>query len=62
MAILIELCCFMILFGFEIRYRTLFEEVSKLKIVADRLSEEIVSLKKEVSMKQNVYEEHNRPL
>jgi hypothetical protein len=62
MAIFIAICCFAILLGFEIRYRTIVEELNKLKTETDKLSEEVITLKREVAMKQNVYEEHNRPV
>jgi hypothetical protein len=56
-AIFVSICSFVILLGFEIRYREIVEEVTKLKTKANILDEEVFRLKEEMKMKKNIYEE-----
>jgi FtsZ-binding cell division protein ZapB len=57
-AFFVTVCGLVILLGFEIRYRSTIYEISLLKIEINKLGEEILKLKAEMKLKQNIYEEH----
>jgi type VI protein secretion system component VasF len=60
-AIFVTICGLVILLGFEIRYRVIAEELSKLRTNTNKLDEEIIRLKAEMKMKQNIYEDYKPP-
>ena len=55
--IFVTICSFVILLGFEIRYRENAEEITKLRSKTNILDEEVFRLKEEMKMKKNIYEE-----
>jgi FtsZ-binding cell division protein ZapB len=57
-AFFVTVCGLVILLGFEIRYRSTIYEISLLKIEINKLGEEILKLKAEMKLKQNISEEH----
>ncbi len=57
-AFFIAICGFVILLGFEIRYRGMTYEIGLLKNEINKLGEEISRLNSEMKLKQDKYEEH----
>jgi hypothetical protein len=53
----IAICGFVILLGFEIRFRNMAYEINLLKIEIMKLGDEILKSKEEVNPKQNITEE-----
>ncbi len=47
-----------ILLALEFRHRGLVEELDKVRADLKKTGEEIIALKKDLSLKKNIYEEH----
>jgi hypothetical protein len=54
----ITICGLVILLGFEIRHRNIVYEMNLSKAEMIKLGEEILKLKAEIKLKQDIYEEH----
>jgi hypothetical protein len=54
----ITICGLVILLGFEIRHRNIIYEMILSKAEIMKLGEEILKLKEEIKLKQDIYEEH----
>ncbi len=52
------MCGFLILLAIEIRNRWIFEEMTRFKDSIDKLSNEVVKLNSQLSMKMDVYEKN----
>lgn len=59
--IYITIFAFMILLGYEIRYRLLNEDLIKLRTKANILDEEISRLKAQMELKKNIYDDIKPP-
>ena len=57
----IAIFALLIVLGYEIRYRSISEEVDKLRASMIAVKGEIAKIKTELSMKQNVYKEFEGP-
>ncbi len=59
--IFVIICILAILLGFEIRYRLITEEITKIRSKTNILDEEVFRLKETIKMKKDIYEEYEPP-
>jgi hypothetical protein len=60
-AVTVTILAFFILFGYEIRYRFLIDDLKTLKELTGTLREDVAQLKEEIKMKQDIYERFEGP-